>query len=223
MDLVFPKECAGCGLEGEWLCPNCQKEIVKIKSFYCPNCKKLNDDGRFCLACRSNFILKGIKISAHYKFGPLREAIHAYKYDGIFEFENYFKPLLINRLKNNLPHGKKIVIPIPLYYKKEMERGFNQAERLAKIIAQEFKLPLKTNIIKRTKETEAQMSLKKKERKKNIAGAFKVITKNKNQVKNKTILLVDDVATTGLTLNEAAKVLKKAGAKEVWGVVIAQG
>lgn len=221
LDLIFPKECVGCGIEGYWICFDCQKEIIEIKSFYCPNCQKLTPNGEFCRLCRKNYKLSGIIIAGHYKFGPLREAIHSYKYDGIFELEIFFKPLLISRLKNNLPQGEKIIIPIPLHHKKEMKRGFNQAERLAKIIAQKFKLPLKTKILKRIKETEAQMSLKKKERKENIAGAFKVITSDK--IKNKTILLVDDVATTGLTLNEAAKVLITAGAKKVWGVVIAQG
>lgn len=221
LDLIYPKECVGCGREGFWLCPKCQKEIIAIKLAYCPNCKTLNDDGRFCKNCRPKYKLSGIKISGHYKFGPLREAIHRYKYDGIFELEDYFRPLLIARLKNNLPQGDKIVVPIPLYYKKEMKRGFNQAERLGKIISQEFNLPLETKALTRAKETEAQMSLKKKERRENIAGAFRVITKNK--IKNKTVLLVDDVATTGLTLNEAAKVLLEAGAKKVWGVVIAQG
>lgn len=221
LDLIYPKECVGCGIEGFWICPRCEQEIIAIKLPYCPNCKTLNNDGRFCQNCRHKYKLSGIIISAHYKFGPLREAIHSYKYDGIFELENYFRPLLIARLKNNLPQGDKIVVPIPLYYKKEMKRGFNQAERLAKIIAQEFNLPLENKALKRTKETEAQMSLKKKERRENIASAFKVITKNK--IKNKTILLVDDVATTGLTLDEAAKVLIESGAKKVWGVVIAQG
>ena len=221
LDLIFPKECVGCGDEGFWLCPKCKEEVIAIKRPYCPNCKTLNHDSRFCRNCRKNYKLSGIIIAGHYKFGPLREAIHTYKYDGILELEDFFRPLLINRLKNNLPQGKKIIIPIPLYYKKQRERGFNQAERLAKIIAQEFKLPLETKVLKRIKETEAQMSLKKKKRKENIAGAFKVITKNK--IKNKTVLLIDDVATTGLTLNEAAKTLKKAGVKKVWGIVIAQG
>jgi len=221
LDLIFPKECVGCGIEGWWICPDCQKEIIAIKSAYCPNCKKLTPNSEFCKNCRKKYKLAGIIISGHYKFGPLREAIHTYKYDGIFELENFFRPLLISRLKNNLPQGEKIIIPIPLYYKKQRERGFNQAERLAKIISQEFKLPLETKVLKRIKETEAQMSLKKKERGENIAGAFKVTTKNK--IKNKTVLLIDDVATTGLTLNEAAKILMSAGAKKVWGIVIAQG
>lgn len=221
LDFIFPRECVGCGIEGWWICPECQKEIIALKSPYCPNCKKLNQDGRFCRNCREKYKLKGIIIAGHYKFGPLREAIHSYKYNGIFALEKYFQPLIMARLKNNLPPGEKIIIPVPLHYKKETERGFNQAERLAKIIATEFKLPLETKILVRTKETDSQMSLKKKERRENIAHAFKIIDQEK--IKNKIVLLVDDVATTGLTLNEAAKVLLGAGAKAVWGVVIAQG
>lgn len=221
LDLVYPKECVGCGVEGFWLCPKCQKEIIKVSSSFCPKCKRLTPNGQFCRNCRKNYHLTGVIIAGHFKFGPLREAIHTYKYNGVLGLEKIFRKLLIYRLKGRLPRGEKIIIPIPLHHKKEIRRGFNQAERLAQIIAQELDIPLETKLIIRTKETKPQINLKKKERLQNIQGAFSII--NAKKVKNKTVLLVDDVTTTGLTLNEAAKLLRNHGAREVWGVVIAQG
>lgn len=220
LDFIYPKECAGCHREGWWICPKCKKQIVPIKSFYCPKCKKITPNGQFCSTCRRHFALTGIIIAAHFHRGPLREAIHSYKYESIFGLEDYFRPLLIHRLRDRLPKGDKIIIPIPLHPKKKKYRGFNQAERLAKIIAEEFTLPLELNALKRIKKTEAQMSLSKKERRQNIKGAFRI--NRQTNLKNKTILLVDDVATTGLTLNEAAIILSSAGARRIWGVVIAK-
>lgn len=220
LDLILPKECLGCGLEGAWLCPDCRRQTISLKSFFCPKCQKLNQNGEFCHACRKDSNLAGIIIAAHYQKGALKEAIHVYKYEGIWgELENYLAKLLIKRLTNHLPSGKKVIIPIPLHYKKQMERGFNQAERLARIISRKFNLPLETKAIKRIKETDSQANLKKKDRLKNIKGAFKI--KSAKNIKGRTILLLDDVATTGTTLNEAARVLKKNGARRVWGVVIA--
>jgi ComF family protein len=221
LDLIYPKECVSCGVEGSWLCSKCQQEIITIESPFCPKCKRLTQNGQFCRNCRKNYYLTGIIIAGHFKFGPLREAIHTYKYDGVFGLEKIFRRLLICRLKGRLPKGEKVIIPIPLHRQKEVKRGFNQAERLAKLIAKDLNLPIETKIIKRIKETRPQINLKREERFKNIKDAFKII--NQEKVENKTVLLVDDVTTTGMTLNEAAKVLRKAGAKEIWGVVIAQG
>lgn len=221
LDLIFPKVCVGCGQEGGWICKKCSGATIKLKTFYCPNCKTITPNGQYCSACTSKYRLTGILIAAHYKHGPLREAIHAYKYEGIKELKIYLSNVLLKRLKGRFPRGKKVIIPIPLHKKREAIRGFNQAEELSKTISEKLNIPLKTNVIKRVKETKPQMELRKKKRAKNIKKAFKLI--KSTGLKNKTILLVDDITTTGLTLNEAAKVLRKAGAREIWGVVIAQG
>lgn len=221
LDFIYPKECVGCGKEGNWLCDNCRKKIVKIKTSYCPFCRQITQKGQFCSNCRRKTALTGIIISAHYREGPLKEMIHAYKYDSIRALGQELAEIICERLKNNLPSGEKIVIPIPLHSKKEKERGFNQALFLAQIISQKLNLPLEKNTLIRTKNTKAQIKLKKKERIKNMRRAF--VCSLPQKVRGKTILLIDDVATTGTTLNEAAKILRKFGARQVWGVTIAQG
>jgi ComF family protein len=147
--------------------------------------------------------------------------IHAYKYNSIRALGQELAGIICERLKNNLPNGEKIVIPIPLHFRKERERGFNQALFLAQIISQKLNLPLEKNILVRKKNTKAQIELKKRERIKNLHLAF--VCSLPKKVRGKTILLIDDVTTTGTTLNEAARVLRRSGARQVWGVTIAQG
>ena len=120
-----------------------------------------------------------------------------------------------------MPRGEKVIIPIPLNNRKELERGFNQSREIAEIISSYFGIPLAQNFLVRKKYTLPQINLKLKQRSENIKNAFELLPDN--EIQGKTILLIDDVTTSGATLNEAAKVLRENGVKEIWGVVIAQG
>ncbi|MCX6811483.1 MAG: ComF family protein, partial [Candidatus Berkelbacteria bacterium] len=202
LDLIYPKECVGCNKEGVWLCRRCSNKIIKIKTPYCPKCRRITKNGQFCRNCRRKMSLTGIIISAHYQ-EPLRETIHRYKYEGLRDLKNQLSNLIIERLKNNLPRGEKIIIPIPLNRKRELERGFNQARELAEIISLRFDIPLAKDVLIRKKYTLPQINLKLKERSENIKDAFR-LSSNKG-TKGKTILLIDDVTTSGATLNEAAR------------------
>jgi ComF family protein len=113
-----------------------------------------------------------------------------------------------------------VLVPIPLTKKKLRWRGFNQAEEIAKEIAKFFKLTLISDCLIKIKETRDQTELSEKERKENVKGVFFV--KNKEKIWEKNVLLIDDVFTTGATMEEAAKVLKEAGAKKIIGIVIAK-
>jgi ComF family protein len=123
-------------------------------------------------------------------------------------------------------------VPVPLHKRKLRERGFNQAELLAKEVAEYFSLSLETKALIRKKYTPPQVRTKNhKARRESLKNAFEIssiftkkcISENTNFLKEKIIILIDDVTTTGATLFEAAKVLKRAGAKEVWGLVVAKG
>jgi ComF family protein len=107
-----------------------------------------------------------------------------------------------------------------LFIKKQKRRGFNQAEEIGKIISEKIYIPLKVDNLIRIKNTDSQTKLNKKQRIENIKNAF--IIKDKDTIKGKIIFLIDDVYTTGATMEECAKVLKKAGAREVWGLVAAR-
>jgi len=123
--------------------------------------------------------------------------------------------------RNHLPFSHlHMIVPIPLYRRKLKERGFNQAELLARIISKYFNIKLNKNNLKRIKSTQSQTKLSANERIKNVKGVFKV--KNGKEFWEKNILLVDDIYTTGATVEEAAKILKRAKAKEIYVFVLAR-
>jgi len=114
-----------------------------------------------------------------------------------------------------------ILVPIPLTMKKERKRGFNQAKEIAKELSNKLELPLIDDVLLKIKETLPQVDLEENLRIQNPKGSF--LVKNEHKIMGKKILLVDDVYTTGSTMEECSKILRDAGAKEVWGVAIARG
>ena len=230
LDIFFPKFCLGCGKEGTYLCKDCQSCLEISENIFCL-CKKpkmipLLESSEIlgkCNACRSKN-LDGLFFPLSYKHNLVKEIIHQLKYEPfVKDLAKTLTELIIAHfflLDNKKVWENKILVPIPLERKKLKWRGFNQAEEIAKELANKLGIPLLTECLKKIKITLPQAELSEKERKGNIKGAF--LARNTNLIKNKKVLLVDDVYTTGATMEEAAKVLKEAGAKEVWGVVVAR-
>lgn len=217
LNFLFPKFCVGCQKEGSFLCPSCYQKIIQIKIPTCPFCNKITPQGQLCPSCRKKHQLSGVLISAYFE-SPLKEAIYAFKYEKIKEFSFILSLLLKERLKL-FPKKNFLITFIPLHWKRKNERGFNQSELLAENLALIFEKSFKKLLV-RKKETLPQIELKKKERQENIKEAFLFI--GDQSIKGKRVLIVDDVFTTGATLNECAKELRSAGAREVWGVVLAK-
>ena len=225
LDLLFPQFCLGCQKEGDYLCQDCQATLEISQYRYCL-CKKpirLPEGGK-CRFCQSKK-LNGLYFALSYQNNLVQKLIRKFKYE-IF-LKELAKPLTsliityFQLLDNKPDFSNFILIPVPLEKKKLKKRGFNQAEEIAKEISIFLKIPLVNNILIKIRETLPQVELSDKEREENILGAFSC--QNKNEIKGKKILLVDDVYTTGSTLEECARVLKEAGAKEVWGLVVARG
>lgn len=165
----------------------------------------------------------------------VKEAVHVFKYRFVKDLAKPLSGLMVKQLKNRelfrkekpIPFGPdidedRIIIPVPLHPKRFRWRGFNQAELLAENLAKRFSLPIENSVLTRTKNNIPQVEIKERRaRLENIRGAFTCSETQK--LKNKRIILVDDVSTTAGTLSECANVLKKAGAKEVWGAVVARG
>lgn len=222
LDLIFPKFCLGCGREGDWLCPDCQGKIVLVKSQVCPVCGRLSQNGRFCLKDRKNHYLSGILISCYYHEGPVKELIHNFKYNHILELNQFLSDVMANVLEQNLNIDKNYLLTaVPLHFLRKAQRGYNQSELLVSKIAEKLKIEKNFEIIKKIRPTKPQVLTEGKSRLKNLKKCFKI--SSKIDLCGKTIILVDDVATTGTTLEECAAVLKEAGAKRVWGLVIARG
>lgn len=204
-DVIFPIECLGCGKEGEWLCGAC---LSKIKP-----------DGHF---------LRGEsldKIFTFYSYDSelLKRAIHGLKYKFVEDLASPLSAILISemeKIKNQI--GKPdFLIPVPLHKNRLLERGFNQSGLLVLKVFEHFGWPVENGALKRSRKTAPQVSLDGEGREENVKEAFSVVDVSK--VFNKKIVLIDDVFTTGATMEECAKVLKGAGAKEVSGIALAKG
>ena len=219
LDLVFPKFCVGCKKEGSWLCKSCSQDIVSVVSQVCPQCGRLNLQGKYCSRCQKGKFLKGIIAALYYKEGPTKEIIHNIKYNSVTELAPILGKAMAKALKINLAKKDILITFAPLHPRRLAQRGFNQAELLAEVIAKESKLKL-ANLLLKKKNTKQQVELKGGKRRKNLAGVF---TFKKCNIRGKTIIIVDDVTTTGATLNECAKVFKEKGAKVIWGLVVARG
>lgn len=227
LDTLFPWECLICHKETEFnypLCKDCFLKIQLFNQFICPVCqKRLFNPLKSC----HFHPLQALGVVGLYEDEILKEAIHTFKYKKIKNLVIPLASLMLYFLKNNtyfsnLQKDSLLIIPIPLSKQKLQIRGFNQAELLAKEIAKYFSLGISIDVLKKVKNNLPQAEIKDlQKRQKNVKGIFQI--KNSEKIEGKQIILIDDVYTTGATLNEAARVLKENGAKSVIGLVLAKG
>jgi ComF family protein len=208
LDLIFPKFCLGCKKEGTFLCQDCFSTLEVLTTHQIFRGKNL-DDLYFSVVYESFLIKKLIK---NFKYPPL-----------VKELKKELAQLVISHfllLDRKPDFSNFVLIPIPLTKKRIKWRGFNQAEEIGKELVKFLKIPLISDCLIKIKENKAQVELSEKERKENVKGVFFI--KNKEEIRGKNVLLVDDVFTTGATMEEAARVLKEAGVKKIIGIVIAK-
>lgn len=230
LDFLFPRRCFGCGQWGKYFCENCIKTLKQIEKHVCPVCQKPAIGGKTHIKCGTRYSLNGLTSIFVYE-GIIKEAIGKLKYKFITDLAEELIGLSTKYLppgfhsegipRREQPQALSTLIPVPLHPRRQRWRGFNQAELLGRILAEKFNWQVQSKILVRHRYTKPQVDLKGKERRKNIRGAFKIVPKAK--VKNlEKVFLFDDVWTTGSTLRECSQVLKRAGAKEVWGLTIAR-
>jgi ComF family protein len=230
LDFLFPPVCLLCGSEdlyqtGCLICKDCLNSISFISHPVCARCGKpfLTETTRdhvcgSCLTQEPSFNL--VRALGRYE-GALETIIHNFKYKQKFSMVNLFNFLLDHMHNHAITFSSyDLLIPVPLHRSRLRQRGFNQTVILGNILKKKYHLPLHTNILQRTAHTLPQVTLPVKARKVNMRNAFKV--KESQSVEGKTILLLDDVYTTGATMNECARILKKSGASRVDGFVIAR-
>ncbi len=236
LDLLFPKECLNCRRAGIYLCADCQRQIKINQQDVCPVCKNKSAYGRTHAWCRQATNLDGVIVAVEQTNNIVKKAIHYFKYAFVQELKADLARLLINKiiqldrqktqpnwLRLLLGNDNLIIVPVPLHKRRLRWRGFNQSELLAKEVCQKLNLPWQTNLLQRIKYTTPQVKLKRRKRLKNIRRAFRVSREWQDKLAESKIILIDDVATTTGTLNECARVLKKHGALEVWGIVLERG
>lgn len=231
-DVLFPVFCVSCGREGEWWCESCLRKNKSSTVCRCPGCGKKNS-GELCLGCRGFFHLDGaIAFIEYEENNPAGRLIRQFKYHYARDIKSVWKNIILSAdlpladlLSDNQPGGVLWrIIPVPLYPRRERERGYNQARIIAEIILAylQTKYPghrfvLDDGSLSRVRPTAQQAKLSKEERIKNINGAFAAIG-----AAPENVILVDDIFTSGATLEECARMLKIAGTKNVVGLTLAR-
>lgn len=218
MDALFPPRCAGCGVnEARW-CKSCRHTTPKFpkeKCVYCQKSVNINGDCHYCR--RQQRELDGLFTWGLHK-DPLRQALHRLKYRRDIGLGDALARHLIE-LVDEIGIQVNIVVPVPLGNKRMKERGYNQAGLLARPLAMALNLPYRPGAVLRIRETPTQVGLTLEERRQNVAGAFR---SNPGMLKGNRVLLVDDVLTTGATINAAAHAVKKVGVDAVYGITVAR-
>jgi ComF family protein len=204
-DFLFPRRCVGCGREGGFICPSCRASLLPIAPPICSRCGIPLSRGSLCSSCAGwKADINGIRSAFRFE-GPARQTVHQLKYQN---------------LKAIAPEMAALLVSVPLHPKRLKERGYNQSALLARELGRITGLDVDEDSLLRQRNTRSQARTQNvAERRENVSGAF--VCQNHN-LTGRRVMLVDDVATSGATLNAGAAALKEAGALSVWGITFAR-
>ena len=228
LDFLFPRFCVSCGKEGDFICNSCQASLARIEAPVCPKCGKpqthySNSLEIYTVLCSScvNWEADIDAIRSPFRFeGVIRKAIHEFKYRNLRAIAGQLANLLDDYLVNADPIPCEVLVPVPLHGKRLRERGYNQSALLAEELSRLTGLTVNDSCLIRNRYNVPQAKTRNvEERRQNVIGIF--TCKNKD-LRDKKVLLIDDVTTSGATLNACASVLKTAGAMSVWGLTLAR-
>jgi ComF family protein len=221
LNLLFPPRCVSCKKEGCFICPDCMDKLKQRRIH----------SGFYKTGCEFKY-LDGVIYAFDYALNPaIHHAIHHFKYKYNEDLKVYFGLFLSRKLSElSMTKNKKIIlIPVPLHSKRLNERGFNQAELIAREIQKNLGGKADVlHLLKRSRYTSQQAKLSKRERHLNLEDAFVYCIPNSGRLRRPqsgqqpVYFIVDDVCTTGATLENCAKVLRKAGIERVYGLVVAR-
>ena len=226
ISVLFPRRCPVCDeviLHGEKICGVCAGKVVYIKEPSCKKCGKQleNERKEYCGDCsrKRHFYEQGKAIFSYQK--DMKRSMYRFKYSNRREYAEFFAEAAAKKYGTWLVRrGIDVIVPVPMYAAKKRSRGYNQAEVFARALGRECAIPVEKKMVIRVKNTMPQKAMNNKQRKDNLKGAFQV---RSNIVKYSKILLVDDIYTTGATIDTIAELLKKSGAKEVYFLSICVG
>lgn len=216
LDLLFPPRCVVCRRGGEWLCAPCAAQFEPILPPLCPRCGRPLASSHCPYCAKLPIAIDGTRAVAFFD-GALRQAIHAFKYSHRTELTDHFGAMLHHYLLT-FPLPVDTIIAVPLHPARERARGYNQAALLANALAARLPLPVWNDALARTRATLSQTELDAAGRRANVRDAFVATPR----VRGAHILLLDDVCTTGATLDACGAALYAQGAQAVWGLAIAR-
>ncbi len=218
LDLLFPQWCVGCGKEGSFLCCSCSQSLPRIAPPLCPRCGKPQPGGILCPGCVGwQTEIAGIRSPFRFD-GVIRQAIHQLKYRNLRALVVPLARLLRDYIITN-PVPGDVLVAVPLHQKRLRERGYNQSYLLARELGKLVGLPVVDDCLVRQRHASPQARTSGvKERRSNVTNAF---TCRNHELRDKKVLLIDDVTTSGATLDACASALKTAGTVSVWGLSLA--
>lgn len=225
LQLLFPRRCPVCDKivqpSGEKICVSCLKKLKLLTPPWCMKCgKKLYEEGELCADCKrvNHRFVTG---RALYEYGSVAPSVYRLKYGKRQEYAEFFGEEIVKYLGDFIamvqPDG---LIPVPLHRKRQIVRGYNQAKLLADSIGRSMNIPVYDNLVYRVKNTLPLKKQNPKERQNNLKKAFII---RQNDVKLDTIIVIDDIYTTGSTVDEVSDVLKKHGVKKIYVITLACG
>ncbi len=232
LDFFFPLSCIGCQRDDTLLCAECLRNISPITEQACPYCwRHITPHGETCLQCATSSpqgrALDGVFVGYDYHHHVLERAVHCFKYHALEPLAQPLGDLFAKAaLSSNIPLPDRL-LPVPLHPWRLRYRGFNQAELLGRILANTLlpgtSLPFDTDTLERRRFTLPQQTMPDAAaRRENIRGAFRVSDMASSRVRGQSLWLIDDVSATASTLDACAQTLKAAGAKRVFGLVLAR-
>jgi len=218
---LFPNFCQNCGkmlktTDKHCFCTTCWNKIQLIDKYFCKKCGKLViTSSNICYECKKRKIYyNNIRAVGVYK-EILKTSIQLYKYHYRWKIGYDFLDLIQKTIPDGYIKNNDIIIPVPVTYKEIKEKGFHHTYFIVKLLSKKYSIPSIKNLVIKTRHTMQQSKLSKKERLQNLTNAFALNKKYKDFIKNKKVLLFDDVYTTGSTVQEISKVIKTCGAKEI--------
>jgi ComF family protein len=225
IDLLFPRRCPVCDRPvkpfGEKICTDCIPQMPVLSGPVCMKCgRKILREGAYCRDCleRPHAFRRGRSV---YEYEGAARSIYRFKYSGRQEYAGYYGQVTARLLKDFIRDVKPdALVPVPLHPKRYAKRGYNQAECFARALSKETGIPVRSGYLRRTRNTLPMKNLQGSERQNNVKRAFIV---PRNDVKLKTIIIIDDIYTTGTTVDEATRALRAAGVKDVYFITLAGG
>lgn len=223
LEWLYPSVCIFCGKICEsGICEECGKKVGVIEEPRCKKCGKpiRQEEAEFCYDCEREELCYEQGRSLWLHKVPVSSSIYSFKYKNRRVYGEVYAKEMVKKFGELIRLWEiEVIVPVPLHRKKQKKRGYNQAEILAKQIGMRVRIPVNTMMVKRKINTVPQKEFTRKERKKNLKNAFEV----KGNIKEKRVLIIDDIYTTGSTIHSISVALKKAGVEKTYFLTISIG
>lgn len=225
LDVVFPPICPVCNRivgAGRHICPECMKKLYYVEEPYCMKCgKPVDEEDEFCRDCRSTHHVYDEGRAALLYDEYMSRSIYRFKYNGKQEFAGVYADIMYERLSSKIrAWNADVIIPVPVHKSRLKKRGYNQAALIAQKLSKLLKIPVREDIVTRHTATKVQKNLGARTRQNNLKKAFNITS---NSVEYNSVLIVDDIYTTGATVDALAGCLKRAGIKKVYFATLCIG